>query len=173
MLPTSYSGDSMGVLNETTAQAVVRCLEIDCDFYRELHKFLMKKHTKILEDDLDWLTKSLNDEQAYVMKSQSLENKRQALFQGLGISDRKLSEMIDEFPEQYRAKLTLLSKQLGDLVDNIREINDQTNEIVKRKLDNQREFVQRAGIFNKPETYDKNASKVTGGSSSAKAFRNV
>lgn len=173
MLPTSYSGDSMGVLNETTAQAVMRCLEIDCDFYRELHKFLMKKHTKILEDDLDWLTKSLNDEQAYVMKSQSLENKRQALFQGLGISGRKLSEMIDEFPQQYRAKLTLLSKQLGDLVDNIREINEQTNEIVKRKLDNQREFVQRAGIFNKPETYDKNALKVTGGSSSAKAFRNV
>lgn len=158
--------------NETTAQAVIRCLEIDCDFYRELHKFLMKKHTKILEDDLDWLTKSLNDEQAYVMKSQSLENKRQALFQGLGVSGRKLSEMIDEFPQEYRAKLSLLSKQLADLVDSIREINEQTNEIVKRKLDNQKEFVQRAGIFNKPETYTRNASKVSGGSS-AKAFREV
>lgn len=162
----------MAQQNETTAQAVIRCLEIDCDFYRELHKFLMKKHTKILEDDLDWLTRSLNDEQAYVMKSQSLENKRQALFQGLGISGRKLSEMIGEFPQEYRAKLTLLSKQLGDLVDSIREINEQTNEIVKRKLDNQKEFVQRAGIFNKPETYTKNASKVSGGSS-AKAFREV
>ncbi|MGN1339273.1 MAG: flagellar export chaperone FlgN [Oscillospiraceae bacterium] len=162
----------MAQQNEVTAQAVMRCLEIDCDFYRELHKFLMKKHTKILEDDLDWLTKSLNDEQAYVMKSQSLENKRQALFQGLGISGRKLSEMIDEFPQEYRAKLTLLSKQLADLVDGIREINEQTNEIVKRKLDNQKEFVQRAGIFNKPETYTKNASKVSGGSS-AKAFREI
>lgn len=162
----------MAQQNETTAQAVIRCLEIDCDFYRELHKFLMKKHTKILEDDLDWLTRSLNDEQAYVMKSQSLENKRQALFAGLGISGRKLSEMIGEFPQEYRAKLTLLSKQLGDLVDSIREINEQTNEIVKRKLDNQKEFVQRAGIFNKPETYTKNASKVSGGSS-AKAFREV
>ena len=159
-------------MDERTAQAVIKCLEIDCDFYRELHVFLMKKHTKILEDDLDWLTKSLNDEQAYVMKSQSLENKRQALFQGLGISGRKLSEMIDEVPQEYRAKMTLLSKQLGDLVDNIREINEQTNEIVKRKLDNQKEFVQRAGIFNKPETYTKNASKVSGGSS-AKAFREV
>ena len=162
----------MAGLNETTAQAVTRCLEIDCDFYRELHKFLMKKHTKILEDDLDWLTRSLNDEQAFVMKSQSLENKRQALFDGLGISGRKLSEMIDEFPQEYRAKLTLLSKQLNDLVDSIREINEQTNEIVKRKLDNQKDFVQRAGIFNKPETYTRNASKVSGGSS-AKAFREV
>ena len=102
----------------------------------------------------------------------TLETKRQALFQGLGIADRKLSEMMDEVPEGYRAKLTLLSKQLGDLVDEIREINEQTNEIVKRKLDNQSDFVRRAGIFNKPETYDKNASKVTRGSS-AKAFREV
>ncbi len=147
-------------------------MEIDCDFYRELHKFLMKKHTKILDDDLEWLTKSLNDEQAYVMKSQSLETKRQALFEGLGISGRKLSEMIDEFPQEYRAKLRLLAKQLGDMVDSIREINEQTNEIVKRKLDNQTEFVKRAGIFNKPETYTKNASKVSGGSA-AKAFREV
>ncbi len=147
-------------------------MEIDCEFYRELHKFLMKKHTKILDDDLEWLTKSLNDEQAYVMKSQSLETKRQALFEGLGISGRKLSEMIDDFPQEYRAKLRLLAKQLGDMVDSIREINEQTNEIVKRKLDNQTEFVKRAGIFNKPETYTKNASKVSGGSA-AKAFREV
>lgn len=159
-------------MDEKTAQAVIKCLQIDCDFYRELHVFLMKKHTKILDDDLEWLTKSLNDEQAYVMKSQSLETKRQALFQGLGIAGRKLSDMIDEFPQEYRAKITQLSKQLGDLVDNIKEINEQTNEIVKRKLDNQTEFVKRAGIFNKPETYNKNASKVTGGSS-AKAFREV
>ena len=159
-------------MDERTAQAVIKCLEIDCDFYRELHKFLMKKHTKILDDDLEWLTDSLNTEQAYVMKSQSLEKKRQALFQGLGIADRKLSEMMDEVPEGCRAKMKQLSMQLADLVDNVREINEQTNEIVKRKLDNQAELVRRAGIFNKPETYNKSASKVTGGSS-AKAFREV
>ena len=107
-----------------------------------------------------------------VGKSQSLEKKRQALFQGLGIADRKLSEMMDEVPEGCRAKMKQLSMQLADLVDNIREINEQTNEIVKRKLDNQAELVRRAGIFNKPETYNKSASKVTGGSS-AKAFREV
>lgn len=159
-------------MDERTAQAIIKCLEIDCDFYRELHKFLMKKHMKILDDDLEWLTKSLNDEQAFVMKSQSLETKRQALFDGLGISGRKLSEMMDEIPEGCRAKVTQLSKQLNDLVDGIREINEQTNEIVKRKLDNQTEFVKRAGILNKPETYDRNASKVARGSS-AKAFREV
>ncbi len=148
-----------------TTQAVIKCLEIDCDFYRELHMFLMKKHTKILEDDLEWLTNSLNDEQAYVMKSQSLENKRLQLFQGLGIADKKLNDLIEEAPEDYKAKLKLLGTQLTELVDSIKEMNAQTNEIVKRKLDNQAEFVKRAGILNKPETYNKNAAKETGGSS--------
>ncbi|MGN0687523.1 MAG: flagellar protein FlgN [Oscillospiraceae bacterium] len=153
-------------MDERTVQAVIKCLEINCDFYRELSSFLMKKHTKILEDDLDWLTASLNDEQAYVMKSQSLEAKRLELFKGLGIADTKLSEMIDTAPESYRPKLKLLGTQLTELVDGIKEMNERTNEIVKRKLENQEEFVKRAGILNKPETYNKNASKVTRGTAS-------
>ncbi len=156
-----------------TAEAVVRCLEIDVDFYRELTVFLMKKHTKILADDLEWLTDSLNDEQAFLMKSRSLEDKRLELFRGLGIDDRKLSELIEEAPEDYKPKMNMLYKQLTELVDNITELNSQTTEMVKRKLDNQKEFVIQAGILEKPQTYNKNASKVEGGQSSAKAFRQV
>ncbi len=149
-----------------TTEAVVKCLEIDCGFYRELMLFLLKKHNKVLKDDLKWLTESLTTEQAYVMKSRSLEEKRTALFEGLGIGNKKLSELVDEAPEDYRAKLKLLGGQLADLVDSIREVNANTSEIVKRKLQNQQQFVKRAGIFNKPETYDRNASKVARGSSS-------
>ncbi len=155
-----------------TTEAVIKCLEIDCDFYRELTVFLMKKHTKILQDDLDWLTNSLNEEQAFVMKSQSLENKRLALFEGLGIKDKKLQELIEEAPDEYKSKMKLLSQQFIELIDNIREMNEQTNEIVKRKLDNQEQFVKQAGILNKPETYDKSASKVARGSS-AQVIRKV
>ncbi len=156
-----------------TAEAVVKCLEIDVDFYRELTVFLMKKHTKILQDDIDWLTKSLNDEQAYLMKSRSIEEKRLALFEGLGIKDKKLSELADEAPESYRPKIRMLAGQLGEIVGNINELNAETTEIVKRKLDNEKEIVDQTGIVNKPETYNKNASKVAGGTSAAKAFRNV
>ena len=88
-------------MDKITADAVVKCLEIDVDFYRELTVFLMKKHT------------------------------------------------------------------------NITELNSQTTEVVKRKLDNQKEFVARAGILEKPETYNRNASKVAGGQSSAQVFRQV
>ena len=161
-------------MNSNTAKAVIKCLEINTDFYRELTVFLMKKHTKILADDLAWLTDSLNDEQAYVMKSRSLEEKRLALFEGLGIGGKSLSELSEEAPEEYKPKMTMLANQLRELVNNIKQINDETTELVKRKLDNEREFVERAGFLKRPETYDKNASKVAGGKSSpSKTIRQV
>lgn len=156
-----------------TADAIVKCLEIDVDFYRELTVFLMKKHTKILADDLEWLTDSLNDEQAFLMKSRSLEDKRLALFKGLGIDGIKLKDLAEQAPEDYKPKMNMLSRQLTELIDNITELNAQTTEIVKRKLDNQKEFVVQAGILEKPQTYDKNASKVAGGKSAAQVIRQV
>lgn len=160
-------------MDKRTADAVMKCLEIEVDFYRDLTIFLMKKHTKILADDIDWLTESLNDEQAYIMKSRSLEDKRLAIFRGLGIEDKKLSELMGEAPDEYKPKIGMLTAQLTELVENIKELNTQTTEIVKRKLDNQKEFVQRAGILEKPEVYNKNAAKVQSGQSSAQAFRKV
>lgn len=160
-------------MDKMTADAIVKCLEIDVDFYRELTVFLMKKHTKILADDLEWLTDSLNDEQAFLMKSRSLEDKRLALFKGLGIDGIKLKDLAEQAPEDYRPKMNMLSRQLTELIDNITELNAQTTEIVKRKLDNQKEFVVQAGILEKPQTYDKNASKVAGGKSAAQVIRQV
>ena len=160
-------------MDKRTADALMKCLEIEVDFYRELTIFLMKKHTKILADDINWLTDSLNDEQAYIMKSRSLEEKRLALFRGLGIEGKRLDELSGEAPDEYRPKIGMLSEQLSELVGNIKELNEQTTEIVKRKLDNQKEFVKRAGILEKPEVYDKNAAKVQSGQSSAQVIRQV
>lgn len=152
---------------------MTKALEIDVDFYRELLVFLMKKHNKILADDLEWLTESLNKEQAYLMKSRSLEEKREELFEGLGLKGKKLSEIALEAPEDHRAKMDLLIDQLTEMLENIKDINAKTNDIVKRKLENQREFVKQAGILEKPETYDKSASKIYGGVSSAQVIRQV
>ncbi len=160
-------------MDNYVAGAVIKCLEIDVDFYRDLTIFLMKKRTKVMADDLDWLTDSLNDEQAFLMKSRSLEEKRLALFKGLGIRNKKLSELENEAPEEFRPKIRMLTEQLTETVEKITELNRETTEIVKRKLDNQKEFVQQAGIINKPEVYDKNAAKVAGGLSAAKGFRHI
>lgn len=160
-------------MNTQTADAVVKSLEIEVDFYRELTMFLMKKHAKILADDVAWLTNSLNDEQAFIMKSRSIEEKRIALFEGLGLGGVKLKELSANAPEEYKPKMNMLANQLAELVGNIMELNAESTEIVRRKLDNQKEFVRQAGILDKPETYNKSASKVQGGQSSAKVIRQV
>lgn len=160
-------------MDRRTAEAVVKCLEIDVDFYRELNVFLMKKHSKIMQDDLAWLTDSLNDEQAFLMRSRSLEDKRLALFRGLGIEDKRLSELAGEAPEDFRPKLKMLSGQLAEIVESITDLNAKTTEMIKRKLDSEKEIVDQTGIVNKPQTYDKNASKVAGGQSAAKIMRQV
>ena len=160
-------------MDNVTAAAIVRCLEIDVDFYRDLTVFLMKKHTKILADDLEWLIDSLNDEQAFLMKSRSLEQKRIALFSGLGIEDKKLSELADEAPDEYKPKIRMLSSQLTEIIERVTSLNAETTEAVKRKLDNQKELVMRAGILEKPETYNRNAAKVAGGQSAATPFRHI
>ena len=113
-------------MDNRTADALIKCLEIEVDFYRELTIFLMKKHTKILADDINWLTDSLNDEQAYIMKSRSLEEKRLALFRGLGIEDKKLAELGEEAPEEYRPKINMLTGQLAEVAINLTVLNSQT-----------------------------------------------
>lgn len=160
-------------MDGNTAKAVIRCLEIDVDFYRDVNIFLLKKHAKILEDDLDWLTESLNKEQAILMKSRALEEKRLKLFGGLGIENRKLSELAEEAPEEYKPKIRMLSNSLTDIIENITKLNTETTEIVKRKLDNQKELVAKTGILNKPEIYNKNAAKVQSGQSAAQTIRQV
>ena len=67
----------------------------------------------------------------------------------------------------------MLSRQLTEIIDKINELNAETTEMVKRKLDNQKEFVERAGILEKPEIYNKNASKVASGQSAAQPFRHI
>lgn len=160
-------------LDERTAKAIIKCLEIDVDFYRDFNVFLMKKHTKVLQDDLDWLVNSLNDEQAYLMKNRSLDEKRTALFKGLGVEGVKFDELVEAAPAEYRPKMSMLVNELTEIINSVQELNRETMEIVRRKLDNEKEVVEKTGMVNKPETYNNNAAKVKGGQSVKKPFRNV
>lgn len=151
----------------------MRCLEIDVDFYRDVNIFLLKKHAKVLEDDLEWLSESLNKEQAILMKSRSLEEKRNALFKGLGIEDKNLSELAEDVPEEYKPKVRMLANQLTEIVRDITRLNTETTEIIKSKLDNQKELAARTGLVNKPETYNRNAAKIQSGQPVTQVMRQV
>lgn len=144
-----------------TTETVINYMRDYGEFYREMVIFLLKKHTKIMSDDLTWLTKSLNEEQAFVMRSQSLETKRLDLFKQLGIDGYTMNMLIENSPEDYKAKMRVVCREFCDMIDEIKRINSETTEIVEKKLENQQELVKKAGIINKAQTYSMKGAKVT------------
>lgn len=144
-----------------TTETVISYMRDYGEFYREMVLFLLKKHTKIMQDDLDWLTKSLTEEQAFVMKSQSLETKRLELFKKLGLEGFTMSMLIENSPEDYKAKMKVVCKEFCDMIDEIKRINSETTEIVEKKLANQQELVKKAGLLNKAQTYGVTGAKIS------------
>lgn len=150
-------------MNSHTAGEVIAFLESYNDYYRELIVFLLKKHEKIMADDLAWMLDSLPDEQALVMRAKSLETKRIQLFKALGIAGKKADEIVAESPDELRAKTELVCGELEKLVFEVKRINAMTTEIVEKKLEGQQKFVEKAGLINRPRTYN-----VAGGTVAAK-----
>ena len=141
-------------MNNYTAETVNEFLEEYCTYYRRLILFLHKKQSKILADDLTWLMDSLTDEQALVMEGKSLEQKRIQLFKATGIENFTVEMLVDTSPENFSIKMKTTCTHFTNLVNEVKRINTLTTEIVEKKLAGQKEFVKKAGILNRPQTYN-------------------
>ncbi len=101
--------------------------------YRQLYGFELKKLKLIKEDDIKTLSASLPEEQALVMKSNSLETKRAKLL-GEENSHKTFKDLIDEAPDVYKKKLNSLYEELSWLIGRIKDINDISSVIVNKRL---------------------------------------
>ena len=101
--------------------------------YRELLDFEYKKMDMIHNDDLESLSKMLAEEQALVMKSNSLEKKREKLLSN-GDSGKTFRDIISEAPEQYKAALIGDLEELTELIRTIKELNDHAAVIINERL---------------------------------------
>ncbi len=117
-----------------TAKAVIRYMEKYNRHFEELETFVSEKKAKVIADDLVWLLDSLVREQKLVMAGNDLEVKRLALFEELGISGKKASQLISECPEEFKAKLTLECTSMERHIDLIKRLNADIIEIIERKL---------------------------------------
>ena len=77
-----------------TADRIIGFLEKYNGVYRDMVAFLTEKQAKVMADDLLWLLDSVEDEQALVMKIQSEESARSALFEELGLGEIKAKQLI-------------------------------------------------------------------------------
>ena len=121
-------------MDNRTADTVIAFLDQFNTHFESLADFLAVKQNRILLDDLNWLEDALVEEQSYIMKGNSLESKRLALFEQCGIGGKKFSELPELFPEEYHGALKLQSDRLNDSIAKIKRLNDVSSDIVQRKM---------------------------------------
>ena len=142
-----------------TTDKVIRFLEKYNGVYRDMVAFLTEKQAKVMADDLLWLLDSVEDEQALVMKIQSEETARTALFEELGLGEMKAKQLIEEAPDERKSKLTLLYDELTGYVAKIKQLNNIIVETVEKKLSVQEELIRKTGMT-LTETYNGYGAKI-------------
>lgn len=114
--------------------------------FRSFLKFEYSKMDMLNKGDIEELSASLSTEQAFIMKSNSLEKQRLAL---LGENSTKTFEQIvNEAPEEYKARLDGQRVSLSEMIYKIKEINDTANIIVSERLKRIRSTVGELDTYN-------------------------
>ena len=141
-----------------TADRIIGLLEKYNGVNRDMEAFLTEKQAKVMADDLLWLLDSVEDEQALVMKIQSEESARSALFEELGLGEIKAKQLIEAAPER-KSKLNLLYDELTGYVARIKQLNNIIVETVEKKLSVQEELMRKTGMT-LTETYNGYGAKI-------------
>lgn len=151
-------------MNERTAEIILNFLDGFNRHFEEFADFLAEKQNKILLDDLNWLEEALVDEQSFIMKGNSLEDKRLELFEQAGLTGKKFAELPALFPENYEGALKLQSDRLNRSIGRIKKLTEVSNDLVERKLEVQAKLL---GIneFTGIGTYSEDAQIVKGSGS--------
>lgn len=102
------------------------------EHYKAFLKFEYAKASMISHGDIEQLSNSLPTEQALIMKTNVLENKRVKLVEGA--PGKTFAELAENAPDEYRERLKAQHSELSELLYKIKEINDAANVIVSERL---------------------------------------
>ncbi|MBQ5334177.1 MAG: flagellar export chaperone FlgN [Oscillospiraceae bacterium] len=133
--------------------------------YKSFLKFEYSKMDMLNKGDIEKLTASLSSEQAFIMKSNSLEKQRLTL---LGKDNEKnFEQIVNEAPEEYKERLDEQRKSLSEMIYKIKELNDTANIIVSERLKKIRSAVGEL------ETYNGSGAVQKGSVSGSKILNNA
>lgn len=146
-------------MNIEAADRIIQFMDKYLEEYRAMVMFLTEKQAKVMADDLLWLLESAETEQAHIMKIQSQENARLALFDEMGLTGVKAEQMIAEMPENRSQRMKMIYDKLVEYISEIRRLNSEIVETVERKLEVQEELVRGAGMT-VSESYNGYGAKI-------------
>lgn len=102
-------------LNELTVEIT--------EFLDNLAEVQQKKLNAVRENDMVLLDKCMKEEQAAVMKSKSLDRKREAILLDLGFSGLSYKQILEEISEEKKAVSAPLFEKLRLATNRFNELN--------------------------------------------------
>lgn len=142
-----------------SAHEIVDFFDAYSQHFKELRMFITKKQDKVAGDDLTWLLDSLNEEQRLIMRGNSLEAKRLALFNSLGYKDYNSVMITDECPDEFKGKLRVFLDSINDDIYFIKNTNEDILDLIEKKLDTQAELINDPAVSGS-NTYSNTGAKI-------------
>lgn len=134
-------------------QKLLRFFDEYISHYHEVLKFETAKLRMISEDNIEALGGSISKEQAYIMKTNALENRRLELLTPEN-RNKSLSQIIESAPAEYKSALEARQRDLSQVIFQIKNVNTNAQEIVAKRL----EMLEHIGGTS-AETYNKSGVK--------------
>ncbi|MDR2559255.1 MAG: hypothetical protein LBC86_06915 [Oscillospiraceae bacterium] len=138
---------------------ILEFLEKYSEHFNELRAFIGEKQEKVAGDDIVWLLDSLNKEQTFVMRGNSLEAKRKLIFEEHGIDGFNTKRLIEECPEEVKGRMKIAADSISEAVNYIKETNQEVLELARRKLEAQADILKDSLIAGS-DTYTNTGSKI-------------
>lgn len=113
-------------LNELTVEIT--------EFLEKLAEVQQKKLDAVRDSDLVVLDECMKQEQAAVMKSKSLDRKREAILADLGFSGLCHSQILEKISEEKKAVAEPLFEKLRVATNNFNELNNQVKTSIEVNL---------------------------------------
>lgn len=127
--------------------------------YRDFLRFEYQKLDMLNNDRIEELSDSLSTEQALIMKTNSMENKREKLL--ADVSGKTFDELAADAPPEFSERLAEQHRDLSALIFKIKEINDTANAIVSERLKKIREKTAELDVYDgKGSVRHENAAKI-------------
>ena len=101
--------------------------------YKEVLNFEYQKLECIINNNVAWLSGAISTEQAFIMKTNSYEAKREKLL-GEENKGKTFVTLIEEAPEEYKSRLKDCYNEISKLVFEIKRVNNHAHEIIADRM---------------------------------------
>lgn len=101
--------------------------------YKDVLKFEYQKLESIINNNVTWLSSAISTEQAFIMKTNSYESRREKLL-GEENKGKTFVAIIEEAPEEYKSSLKDCYNEISQLVFEIKRVNNHAHEIIAERM---------------------------------------